>query len=212
MHNPTVSGSERWIKAGRQALVSGTLASLFSTAVLALRGYQRYGKPAAPTNATSHWLWGDDDAYLASEPDARHTGVGYATHHASAVMWALFYERWLERKDNPSVAEVVGAAAATTAVAAFVDYVLTPERLRPGFETHLSPADLTGVFAAFGVGLAAGGLINRQHERRLQRTLVLPPDYEVPRADAAPEDSAAAYDLDEASRLSAASWRPTSVQ
>jgi hypothetical protein len=212
MHNPTISGTERWLKAGRQAFVSGTLASLFSTAVLAWRGYQRYGKPAAPTNATSHWLWGDDDAFLASEPDARHTGVGYATHHASAVMWALFYERWLERKDNPSMREVVGAAAATTAVAAFVDYVLTPERLRPGFEAHLSPADLAGVFAAFGVGLAVGGVVNRQHQRRLQRTLTLPPDYEIARTDASSEDSAPAYDLDESAQLSPASWRPTPVQ
>jgi hypothetical protein len=208
MDNPGVGETDRWLQAGRQALVSGTLASLFSTAVLAWRGYRRYGKPAAPTNATSHWLWGDDDAFLASEPDARHTGVGYATHHASAVMWALLYERWLGRQENPSAGEVVGAAAATTAIAAFVDYVLTPPRLRPGFEAHLSPADLAGVFAAFGVGLAAGGALNRQHARRLQRTLTLPPDYELPGVDASREDSAAAYDLDEASHLSAASWRP----
>jgi hypothetical protein len=198
MYTPNVSETDRWLKAGRQALVSGTLASLFSTAVLAWQGYRRYGKPAAPTNATSHWLWGDDDAFLASEPDARHTGVGYATHHASAIMWALFYERWLERTENPSMGEVVGAAAATTAVAAFVDYVLTPKRLRPGFEAHLSPADLAGVFAAFGIGLAAGGVVNRQHERRLQRTLRLPPDYELPRL---PDDTTAAYDLDDSSNL-----------
>jgi hypothetical protein len=210
MHDPNVSETDLWFKAGRQALVSGTLASLFSTAMLAWRGYSRYGKPAAPTNATSHWIWGDDDAFLASEPDARHTGVGYATHHASSMMWALLYERWLERKKNPSVGEVVEAAAATTAVAAFVDYVLTPQRLRPGFEAHLSPADLAGVFAAFGVGLAAGGVLNRRHERRLQRTLMLPPDYELPGVDASREASAAAYDLDESSHLSAASWRPPS--
>jgi hypothetical protein len=206
MHNLNVPESDRWLKAGRQALVSGTLASLFSTAALAWLGYRRYGKPAAPTNATSHWLWGDDDAFLASEPDVRHTGVGYATHHASACMWALLCERWLERKEHPTVGEIVGTAAATTAVAAFVDYVLTPKRLRPGFEAHLPPAELAGVFAAFGVGLAAGGVINRQHERRLRRTLTLPADYELPGVDASNEDSAAAYDLDESSHLSPDSW------
>jgi hypothetical protein len=211
MHNPNVGEGERWLRAGRQALVSGTLASLASTAALAWLGYRRYGKPAAPTNATSHWLWGDDDAFLASEPDVRHTGVGYATHHASACMWALMYERWLERKQHPSAGEIVGAAAATTAVAAFVDYVLTPKRLRPGFEAHLPPIELAGVFAAFCVGLAAGGAINRQHERRLQRTLTLPADYELPGVDAARDDSAAAYELDESSHLSAQSWSPSSA-
>jgi hypothetical protein len=208
MHNRNVGEGDRWLKAGRQALVSGTLASLFSTAALAWLGYRRYGKAAAPTNATSHWLWGDDDAFLASEPDVRHTGVGYATHHASSCMWAFFYERWLERTENPSVGEIVAGAAATTAIAAFVDYALTPKRLRPGFEAHLSTADLAGVFAAFGAGLAAGGVINRQHERRLRRTLTLPPDYEFPGAGAPREDSAAAYELDESSHLSARSWSP----
>jgi hypothetical protein len=207
MQYEAVSEADRWLKAGRGALVSGTVASLFSTAVLAWQGYRRYRKPAAPTNATSHWLWGDDDAFLASEPDLRHTGVGYATHHASACMWALFYERWLEQQENPSTSQIVGAAAATTALAAFVDYQLTPRRLTPGFEAHLSIADMAAVFAAFGLGLAAGGVINRQHQRRLQRTLTLPPDYELP-GEAAPEETAATYDLDEASHLSEASWSP----
>lgn len=169
----TVSETDPWLRAGRRAIVSGSLASAASTAVLALQGYTRYRKPAAPTNATSHWLWGDEDAYLASEPSLRHTGVGYATHHASSCMWACFYERWLDGTENPSNARIIGAAAAMTAVAAFVDYQLTPHRFQPGFETHLSRAGLFAVFAAFGAGLAAGAFVNRQHERRLQRALEL---------------------------------------
>lgn len=162
------------MQAGRRALVSGSLASALSTAVLAWLGYSRFGKPAAPTNATSHWLWGDDDAYLASDLSLRHTAVGYATHHASAVMWALVYERWLDETHNPSTGEIIGNAAAMTAIAALADYQLTPPRLRPGFETHLSRGGLLAVFAALGVGLAAGALANRQHERRLERALSLP--------------------------------------
>lgn len=168
-----------WLSAGRQALVSGSMASALSTAVLAWQGYRHFGKPAAPTNATSHWLWGDDDAYLASEPSFRHTAIGYATHHASAVMWALFLERWLNEKENPSTGQIVGRAATMTVIAAFVDYQLTPPRLRPGFETHLARGGLLGVFAALGVGLAAGALLNRQHDRRLQRTLTMPSDWEL---------------------------------
>ena len=48
MNTQPVSEADRWLKAGRQALVSGTLASTFSTAVLAWQGYSRYRKPAAP--------------------------------------------------------------------------------------------------------------------------------------------------------------------
>lgn len=169
----TRTEADRWLEAGKRAVVTGSLASATSTAVLALQGYARYRKPAAPTNATSHWLWGDEEAYLASEPSLRHTGVGYATHHASSCMWALFYERWLDETRSPSTARIIGEAAAMTAIAAFVDYQLTPQRLQPGFEAHLSRAGLFAVFAAFGFGLAAGALLNRQHERRLERTLLM---------------------------------------
>jgi hypothetical protein len=165
--------SHPWLTAGRQALVSGTLASFFSTAALALFGKAEARSFVAPTNATSHWLWGND-AYSEYEPSLRHTGVGYVTHHVSAVFWALFYERWLNSSEHHSTAGILRDAALTAGVAAVVDYTLTPERLRPGFEQHLSRASLVGVFAAFAAGLAAGALLNRQHERRLERLLTLP--------------------------------------
>lgn len=162
-----------WLTAGRQALVSGTLASFFSTAALALFGKAEARSFVAPTNATSHWLWGDD-AYNEYQPSLRHTAVGYVTHHASAVFWALLYERWLNRSQHHSAGTIVRDAALAAGVAALVDYTLTPPRLRPGFEQHLSRPSLVGVFAAFAAGLAAGALLNRQHERRLERLLTLP--------------------------------------
>jgi hypothetical protein len=70
--------------------------------------------------------------------------------------------------------EIVRDAAAMTAVAAFVDYQLTPKRLTPGFEAHLSKGAMVGVFAAFGAGLALGAILNRQHARRLEEVLRLP--------------------------------------
>lgn len=165
--------SHPWRAAGRQALVSGTLASFFSTAALALLGKAEALSFVAPTNATSHWLWGNE-AYGELRPSVRHTGIGYVTHHASAVFWALLYERWLNRSERHSTGSIVRDAALTAGIAAFVDYTLAPPRLRPGFEQHLSSASLVGVFAAFAAGLAAGALLNRQHERRLERLLTLP--------------------------------------
>jgi hypothetical protein len=165
-----VSTSPSWRRVAREALVSGTFASVLSTAALALLGKVSKGHAFAPTNSTSHWLWGEE-AYEAYEPSLRHTAVGYATHHASAVFWAAIYERWLDRPGHRTTAQIVRDAAAMSAIAAFVDYRLTPERLRPGFEQHLSKGALVGVFAAFAAGLAAGALLNRRHERRLDELL-----------------------------------------
>jgi|ADGO01.1.fsa_nt_gi hypothetical protein len=164
---------QEWLEAGRQALLSGTLASVLSTAVLAVLGKSNLGKPVAPTNATSHWLWGEQ-AYDVHEPSMKHTAVGYATHHASAMMWATLFERWLNYSGAIRSSEIVRDAAAMTAIASFVDYQLTPPRLRPGFEQHLSRGELLGVFAAFGAGLAIGAILNRRHERRMDELMRLP--------------------------------------
>lgn len=173
MQEPLRGETDEWLRAGRQALVSGTFASVLSTAVLAHLGKSNLGKPVAPTNATSHWLWGEQ-AYAAHDASFRHTVIGYATHHASAVMWATIFERWLNHSGAIRGGEIVRDAAAMTAIASFVDYQLTPPRLRPGFEQHLSRAELLGVFAAFGAGLALGAILNRQHERRMDDLMRLP--------------------------------------
>lgn len=173
MQEPLRSEMDEWVRASRQAMVSGTLASVLSTAVLAMLGKSTLGKAVAPTNATSHWLWGEQ-AYGEHEPSLRHTGVGYATHHASAIMWATIFERWLNYSGALRTGEIARDAAAMTAIASFVDYQLTPPRLRPGFEQHLSRGELLGVFAAFGAGLALGAVLNRQHERRLDELMALP--------------------------------------
>jgi hypothetical protein len=86
---------------GKSALVTGTIASLVSTAALAaLARYE--GKSAVqPTNATSHWLHGDE-AGRRESADVAHTAVGYVTHHGSAVFWALRFELWLARSPPQS--------------------------------------------------------------------------------------------------------------
>jgi hypothetical protein len=170
MNPDTDSELARWTAAGKHALVSGTLASVFSTALLAWLGNRRLGKPFAPTNATSHWLWGNEESFNALEPSLRHTAVGYATHHASALMWALFFHRAIETERKPTPGVIVRDAAAMSAIAAFVDYVLTPKRLTPGFEAHLTRPQMVGVFGAIAAGLAVGAYLGSRHERALERT------------------------------------------
>ncbi|WGT65246.1 hypothetical protein [Variovorax paradoxus] len=151
--------SKRLAPVLRTGLIAGTFASLASTAALMLRGRREAGSAVAPTNATSHWLWGDQ-ALQVYRPTLRHTGLGYATHHASAIFWALLYA-WLhaERRPPQSVPAALASAGAATAVACTIDYTITPRRLTPGFEHHLSKGSMAAVYGLFAVGLAAGCLL-----------------------------------------------------
>lgn len=151
----------------RTGLIAGTCASLASTAALMLCGRREAGSLVAPTNATSHWLWGDDEAFAARRPTLRHTGIGYATHHASAVFWALLYA-WLHAERHPprTVAQALAGAGTATAVACTIDYTVTPRRLTPGFERHLSKPSMGVVYGLFAIGLAAGCLLAQRGSGR----------------------------------------------
>jgi hypothetical protein len=149
--------SKSWPEALRDALVSGTAASLASTVALALSGRRELGDAAAPLNAPSQWVWGRHAKYRDGFT-LRHTGVGYAIHHLASIFWAVFYEK--ARRGRP-----LQAAAVTSAVASVVDFRLTPRRLHPGFEKRLSRRALLGVYAAFALGLAAGALCSAERAR-----------------------------------------------
>jgi hypothetical protein len=155
---------ENWKTAMQRGLVSGATSSLLSTAVLALLGTREAGSPVAPTNAISHWIWGEKAARRDS-PSLRYTAIGYGIHHASATFWSVLFERCcghvLDRRDTGTT---MAAAAATSAVACFVDYQLTPKRLKPGYEKRLSRPALAAVYGAFGMGLAAGAMLCRRTE------------------------------------------------
>lgn len=129
-----------WPEALRDGVATGAVASVLSTVVLALRGRRESGSTYAPTNAISHWLWGERAAHQ-NRPSARYTLPGYLIHHASSMLWATLYEKWFGRRGAHDLrgappAQVLGAAA-VSALACFVDYQLTPQRLHPGFEKRL---------------------------------------------------------------------------
>jgi hypothetical protein len=153
---------ENWKTATQRGLVSGATASALSTAALALFGKHEADSPFAPTNAISHWFWGEKAARR-DLPSARYTLTGYAIHHASATFWSVLFERTcghlLDRRDT---GKTLAAAAAASAVACFVDYELTPDRLKPGYEKRLSRPALAAVYGAFGLGLAAGAMLCRR--------------------------------------------------
>lgn len=145
---------ERWNEALREGLVAGTLASILSTAVLAYAGRRETGHAAAPINAVSHWLW-HPEALRANEATMRHTGVGLATHQVASVLWATLYAATRESLAPGSPPSVAGAVA-TSAVAAVVDFKMTPQRFTPGFEHRLSTSALVAVYAALALGTYLG--------------------------------------------------------
>jgi hypothetical protein len=150
-----------WAQAAKDAWWSGSVASVVSTVVLALRGHRETGHPFAPTNAIGHWFFGER-AKREVRPSVRYTASGYATHHIASVFWAAFYERWFgERAQRGDVPAAVGGGIAVAALACFVDYQLTPRRLRPGYEAHLSNQALVGVYGAIALSFALASLARR---------------------------------------------------
>jgi hypothetical protein len=153
---------ETWKTALQRGAIGGATSSIASTAALALMGKGEAGSAYAPTNAVSHWIWGEKAARHDS-PSLRYTLPGYLIHHGSAMFWSVLFERFCgPLLDRRQPATTLGVATAASAVACFVDYQLTPRRLRPGYEKRLSRPALALVYGAFGAGLAAGAMLSRR--------------------------------------------------
>lgn len=143
-----------WNKALLEGAVAGTASAVLSAAALAAFGYREIGRPMAPLNAVSHWVW-EPEALRADEPSLRHTGVGLATHHAASMLWGAVYAigRQVVQPHRPPGA---AGAIATSALAWFVDFKLTPARFTPGFEHRLSKPALLAVYGVIALGLLLG--------------------------------------------------------
>jgi hypothetical protein len=167
MHVPftqskTEDDMENWKLALQRGAIGGATSSLASTAALALLGRREADSPYAPTNAISHWIWGEK-ATRRDQPSLRYTLPGYLIHHGSAMFWSVLFERMCGHLlDRRNTATTVGVATAASAVACFADYQLTPRRFRPGYEERLSRPALALVYGAFGLGLAAGAMLCRR--------------------------------------------------
>jgi hypothetical protein len=148
-----------WKPALFEGAISGSAASVLSAAFLALAGHRECGHhPAAPVNAISHWIW-DEAALREDGASARHTLAGFLIHHAASIWWGVWHARaWGTRPNSKRPLPALAGAATAAAVACFVDYRMTPERLTPGFEHRLSSRALLGVYACFAVGLALGSM------------------------------------------------------
>jgi hypothetical protein len=151
-----------WSQALREGAVAGTAAGLLSSAALAATGRRQAGSMAAPFNATSHWLWGDQALYE-DRATLRHTLVGFVTQNAAAIFWAAIYAAlWGHRSEAKRVPDAIAGGIATSAAAYLVDYSITPRRLTPGYEHRLDGKGMFTVYAALAAGFALGAIALRR--------------------------------------------------
>ncbi len=149
-----------WNAVMKQGLVAGSLGSIVSALALVRAGRREVRSGVAPLNAVSHWYWGDR-ALHRRQADMTHTVAGYLTHHAASVFWATTYAAATKDSDAARTpAGIMAGALATSAVACFVDYRLTPKRLTPGFEHEISRPAMAGVYGAMALGLALGAWLS----------------------------------------------------
>jgi hypothetical protein len=138
-----------------RGLVSGTAASATSTVALAALARTEGKGALQPVNATSHWLRGEQGRLgQASRP--RHTAVGYATHHAATVFWAVLFERWVRARRTTAPLPLLRDAVLTSALAAAVDYGATPKRFTPGWEFAPPKRAMATAYVAMALGLVVG--------------------------------------------------------
>lgn len=142
----------------RRAFVSGTLASATSSTALAVVARLEGKGALQPVNATSHWL-NRQQAASVERADLVHTGVGFATHTAATLFWAILFERWIMRRRPLAVPPALQDAMVMSIVAAAADYIATPKRFTPGWEFVLSRRSMAAVYAAMALGLAGGAVL-----------------------------------------------------
>src|SRR5262245_45135617 len=78
-------------------LKSGAIAALTTTATLALLGWAHERRAAAPLNAVSHILYGEE-AKRRSRPSARYTLSGVVLNAAATTLWAALQRLVFARK------------------------------------------------------------------------------------------------------------------
>lgn len=145
----------------RTAVYSGAGAALASLAAIALLSRLEGRSAARPINATSHVLWGDEDAPR-EEIDVAHTLPGLLINIGSAFFWGTVFAYVSPPPARQTAAGMITRAFGTSLFAAVLDYGLVPRRLRPGWELALRARSVALALAAMGAGLGAGGLAARR--------------------------------------------------
>src|SRR5678816_3465704 len=106
------------------SLTASTTAA--TTAAIAAAGAIELRNAAAPLNAVSHIVWGDDAA-LQNDTSVRYTAFGTAINAAAMASWCVLHHV-IFRPDRrwAGLAPALARGAATAAAAYVVDYYVVP--------------------------------------------------------------------------------------
>lgn len=145
-----------------QGLLAGSLASIFSAAMMAMAGRRESAGASAPLKAASRWLEGQEAFGRRRGADPSPTALGFLIHHGAATLWAAAHAALASQ--TPALRSVPGVllgAAATGGAAYAADVLLTPPRFTLVGERPLSGDARMAVYAALAFGLAVGALALR---------------------------------------------------
>ena len=145
----------------KHLLWTGTAAVVLSMSTAAARSRIENRRADTAFNAQSHIVWGGHPPAQAG-PNRRNTLVGATLHIGAGFFWAAVFETVFGRWSRRSGLNAGAGGAATALAAYFIDYKLVPQRIRPGFEFHLSRHSLHCIYAALAAGLALGAICSRR--------------------------------------------------
>lgn len=150
-----------WKKLLGRSTVTSIATTVATTALTAWLGKRETGSAAAPFNATSHIVHGEE-AVRHDEPSAKYTLTGVLLNAGAMAAWSgiqeLAFGRWA-RKGTP--ARALASGAATSVLAYVTDYYVVPKRLTPGFEKRLSKKAMLATYVGLALALAAGARAKR---------------------------------------------------
>jgi len=154
-----------WKEIALEALATGKLATLATTATIAVCGKAELDNPIAPINAISHIAFGDEAAREDSA-SLKYTATGFVLHDAACTSWAALHARLFGGAVAKGSTRAAFAGGAFISALAYVtDYYLVPKRLTPGVEKRLSNRSLAAIYTVLALSLALGSLLNARRER-----------------------------------------------
>ncbi len=153
-----------WDETLRNALIAGSIVSVFTLAAVALRGRADSGSAVAPINATTHVVYGPEAGTIEA-PDLGHTLPGLAINAGASVLWAGVYERLFGRMaDRGDLGKAVLGGGVVAGLAYLLDYHLLPKRLTPGWEERVSGRSLAMIFAVMAATLPIWSVARRRQD------------------------------------------------
>ena len=142
-------------------LWNGAVATVATTAAVAVCGAIENRRVAAPINAVSHIVYGDEAAEH-SAPSIKYTAPGLLLNAAAVTSWAVLQELMFGRQQtHKTVGVALAEGAIVSALAYVVDYHVVPSRFTPGFEKRLSNRSLAGIYFVLAASLGVASWVRR---------------------------------------------------